>query len=77
MDVVRLKVFKNELSKGSHPSFSESLYKIRKVIGGNPPTYQLQDEEGDAIKGRYYAAKLSAFKEKNVRDSDGEGREKL
>lgn len=58
-DTVRIAREKTVFRKGYLPTFSDKLYDVAKVKRGHPDEYMLYDEEGEPIKGRFYAPELA------------------
>ena len=64
-DTVRISKYKSTFSKGYEANFAEELFKISKVIGGDPNVYELEDLEGEPIVGKFYEKELSAVDKKD------------
>jgi Integrase core domain len=61
-DRVRISKFKALFEKGYTPNWSGELFTVAKVDRTNPPTYVLQDDEGEIIKGGFYSEELKKVK---------------
>ena len=58
-DVVRITKKKKKFEKGFLPNFTEELFEVVKVRDDtNPPTYKLEDLEGEAVNGTFYEQEL-------------------
>ena len=57
-DTVRISRKKKTFEKGFTPNWTEELFTIRKVKETKPPTYTIQDFNGDPIEGSFYGAEL-------------------
>ena len=57
-DTVRISKKKKTFEKGFTPNWTEELFTIRKVKETKPPTYTIQDFNGDPIEGSFYGAEL-------------------
>lgn len=56
---VRLKIMKQNFSKGYSPTFSQELYQIREVVSSKPVTYLLKNSENQDINGVFYPEEMS------------------
>jgi len=56
---VRIDVAKGPFAKGYLPTFSQEVFKVKRVRPGNPTTYALEDQKGEAILGKFYAPNFS------------------
>ena len=65
-DTVRISKYKNIFTKGYEANFTEELFKINKVIRGDPTVYELEDLEGEPIIGKFYEEELSSVDKKDV-----------
>lgn len=67
-DAVRISKFKSQFRKGYLPSWSTELFKITEVRRDDPPTFLLEDDSGDPVRGCFYAEELSKIDDrlKNV-----------
>ena len=63
-DTVRVSRYKSIFSKGYEANFTEEIFKVKKVIRGDPNTYDLQDHEGEPIIGKFYEEELSRVDKK-------------
>lgn len=57
-----LKVFR----KGYEPSWTEEVFVVKEVHATDPPTYQLQDQAGEDIMGRFYENELQKVRMSKV-----------
>jgi hypothetical protein len=58
-DVVRINRIKQEFEKGYTGNWSTELYKITKVRKTKPPTYHIEDMNGQIILGVFYNQELA------------------
>lgn len=61
-DRVRVSKHRAAFAKGYTPSWSNEVFKIRKVHQTNPRSYLLEDESGQEIKGGFYEEELQKTK---------------
>ena len=64
-DLVRIYRYKSVFTKGYEANFTEELFKIRKVIRGDPNVYELEDLDGEPIIGKFYEQELSVVDKKD------------
>ena len=57
-DYVRVSKYKHRLEKGYLPKWTGEIFKVTKVIGSNPITYQLADWNNESIEGIFYSSEL-------------------
>lgn len=57
-DAVRLAREKYRFEKGYLPTFSDEIMRVRRVITGNPITYELEDQDGEPFLGQFYREEL-------------------
>ncbi|KAK7595197.1 hypothetical protein V9T40_001630 [Parthenolecanium corni] len=57
-DTVRISKFKAVFAKGYTPNWSTELFTIDKIFKTLPTTYELKDEDGNLIKGKFYEEEL-------------------
>ena len=57
-DKVRIMKKKKHFEKGFTPNWTEEIFTINKVKSTKPPTYIIQDLNGETIKGSFYEAEL-------------------
>ena len=62
-DVVRISKYKNIFQKGYEANFTEEKFKIIKVFRGDPNMYEIEDENGEPIIGKFYEDEMSPIKE--------------
>ena len=56
----RVRICKQEspFRKGYKPQLTNDIFKIIVLATCKPPTYNLQDEQGEVIKGKFYEKEL-------------------
>ena len=56
----RVRISKQDLPfrKGYKPQFTNEIFKIVALATRKPPTYNIQDEHGEVIKGKFYEKEL-------------------
>ena len=56
----RVRISKQDLRfrKGYKPQFTNKIFKIVSLTTRNTPTYNIQDEQGEVIKGKIYEKEL-------------------
>ena len=64
-DTVRISKYKSIFTKGYEANFTEELFKITKVIRGDPTVYEIEDLEGEPIIGKFYEEELSSVDKKD------------
>lgn len=64
-DTVRISQYKSTLKKGYEANFMQELFRIVKVIRGDPNVYELEDLEGETIIGKFYEQELSGVDKKD------------
>ena len=64
-DTVRVSRYKSIFSKGYEANFTEELFKVKKVLRGDPNTYEIEDHEGEPIIGKFYKEELSRIDKKD------------
>jgi hypothetical protein len=60
-DYVRISKKNIPFRKGYKPQFTNEIFKIVKVLGTNPPTYNLQDKDREVILGKFYEQELMKY----------------
>ena len=58
-DTVRVSKYKSIFSKGYVANFTEEIFKVKKVLRGDPNTHEIEDHEGEPIIGKFYEEELS------------------
>ena len=58
-DTVRISKYKSIFSKDYEANFTEEIFKVKKVLRGDPNMYEIQDHEGEPIIGKFYEQELS------------------
>ena len=61
-DKVRISKAKRHFRKGYLGSWSEEIFTIRKIINTMPITYEIEDWDGEEIKGSFYEQELQKIK---------------
>jgi len=51
----------NPFEKGYVPKWTRELFVVRKRVPSTPPTYELSDEMGESIKGKFYVQELQSI----------------
>ena len=64
-DAVRISKYKSTFIKGYEANFTEELFKVVKVIRGDPNVYEIEDLEGEPITGKFYEEELSGVDKKD------------
>ena len=59
-DTVTISRYKSTFTKRYKANFAEELFKISKVIRGDPNAYELEDLDGEPIIGKFYEEELPA-----------------
>ena len=57
-DRVRIFKYKNKFEKGYTAKWTSEIFIVSKVLNTSPVTYQIEDEEGEPILGKFYAEEL-------------------
>ena len=57
-DMVGISKYKSAFTKDYEANFTEELFKVIKVIRGNPNVYKIEDLEGEPIIGKFYEEEL-------------------
>ena len=64
-DTVRVGRYKSVFGKGYEASFRKKIFKVTRVLRGDPTVYELEDYEGESIVGKFYEEELSAVEKKD------------
>ena len=64
-DTVRVSKYKSVFSKGYQANFTEEIFKVVRVLRGDPNMYEIEDYEGEPIIGKFYEGELSAVNKKD------------
>ena len=59
-DTVRVSKYKSIFSKVYEANFTGEIFKISRVLRGDPHMYEIEDHEGEPIIGQFYEEELSA-----------------
>ena len=49
----------NIFSKGYTSNWNRELFKVNEILKTQPPTYKIEDMNGEIIEGKYYEQKIS------------------
>ena len=60
-DRVRILIRKNQFAKEFEKSWSEEIFKIKRIQNTNPITYLIEDLDGEDIIGGFYTEELQAL----------------
>ena len=60
-DRVRILIKKNQFAKEFEKSWSEEIFKIKRIQNTNPITYLIEDLDGEDIIGGFYTEELQAI----------------
>ena len=64
-DTVRVSRYKSIFGKGYEANFTEEIFKVKRVLRGDPNVYELEDHEDEPIIGKFYEEELSAVNKKD------------
>ena len=64
-DTVRVSKYKSVFAKGYEANFTEDIFKVRKVLRGDPTVYELEDHKDEPIIGKFYEEELSVVNKKD------------
>ena len=64
-DTVRVSKYKSIVTKGYEANFTEEVFKVSKVIRGDPNVYEIEDHEGEPIVGKFHKQELSGVNKKD------------
>ena len=64
-DTVRVSRYKSVFGKGYEANFTEEIFKVTRVLRGDPTVYELEDHESEPIVGKFYEEELSAVEKKD------------
>ena len=56
--------YKSVFGKGYEANFTEEIFKVARLLRGDPTLYELEDHEGEPIVGKFYEEELSAGEKK-------------
>ena len=57
-DRVRISMYDLAFKKGYKPQFTQQIYEIVAISSKKPPTYAINDEQHEIIRGRFYQKEL-------------------
>ena len=60
-DTDRISKYKSTFTKCYEANFSEELFKVVKVMRGDPNVYEIEDLEGEPIIGKFYEEELQVL----------------
>ena len=63
-DTVRVSKYNSVFAKGYEANFTEEIFKVKRVLRGDPTVYELEDHEGEPIIGKFYEEELSVVNKK-------------
>ena len=66
-DQVRITKKKKQFEKGYTPNWTEEIFMINTVKNTKPPTYIIQDLNGETLKGTFYEAELQRTEQDTFR----------
>ena len=66
-DTVRVSKYKSIFAKGYEANFTEEIFRVSKVLRGDPTVHEIEDHEGEPIIGKFYVQnrKSPSKKERN------------
>ena len=64
-DTVRVSKYKSIFAKVYEANFTEEIFKVSKVLRGDPTFYEIEDHEGEPIIGKFYEQELSFINKKD------------
>ena len=64
-DTVRVSKYKSIFAKEYEANFTEEIFRVSKVLRGDPTVYEIQDHEGEPIIGKFYEQELSLINKKD------------
>ena len=64
-DTVRVSKYKSIFAKGYEANFTEEIFKVAKVLRGDPTVYEIEDHEGEPIIEKFYEQELSLINKKD------------
>ena len=64
-DTVRVSRYKSTFGKGYEANFTEEIFKVKRVLRGDPTAYELEDHEGEPIIEKFYEEELSTVNKKD------------
>ena len=66
-DTVRVSKYKSIFAKGYEANFTEEIFKVVKVLRGDPTVYKIEDHEGEPIIGKFYEKSCPLSTKKTIR----------
>ena len=64
-DTVRVSRYKSTFSKGYEANFTAEIFKVKRVLRGDPTVYELENHEGEPIIGKFNQEELSTVTKKD------------
>ena len=64
-DTVRVSKYKSIFAKGYEANFTEEIFRVSKVLRGDPTVYEIEDHKGEPIIGKFYEQELSLINKKD------------
>jgi hypothetical protein len=64
-DTVRISETRRAFKKGYLPNWTDEIFTIKSRLPTEPPTYELNDYDGENIKGKFYEQELQKVKKNN------------
>ena len=55
---VRLSAYRYAFKRGFHKNYTEWIFMVIDRLNTNPPTYHINDHEGNFIEGAFYKEEL-------------------
>ena len=62
---VRVSRYESTFGRGYEANFTEEIFKVKRVLRGDPTVYELEDHEGKPIIGKFYEEELSTVNKKD------------
>ena len=62
---IRVSKYKSIFAKGYEANFTEEIFRVSKVLRGDPTVYETEDHEGEPIIGKFYEQELSLINKKD------------
>ena len=63
-DTVRVSRYKSVFGNSFEANFREEIFKVTRVLRGDPTVYELEDHVGELIVGKFYEEELSSVEKK-------------
>ena len=62
-EFVRISRLKKEFEKGYTANYTREVFIIQKILATNPPSYLLEDLNGEEVKGAFYDQEIQKVKD--------------